>query len=87
MILTVPVALLCLTMVAGECPQQTDNIYAPVDYQLNVNTNGLSQAEATFLMKSYLGHVRHKISQENLAISCKQISELEAHRDSGYYWI
>ena len=87
MTLAVTVALLCFTMVAGECPQQTDNIYAPVVYQLNVNTDGLSQAEAMSLMKSYLENVRHKISQENLAVSCKQISELEAHRDSGYYWI
>ena len=37
--------------------------------------------------KSYLENVRHKIFQENLAVSCKQISELEPQRDSGYYWI
>ena len=87
MILTVTVALFCLTMVAGECSQQRDNNYSPVVYQLNVNTDGLSQAEAMSFTKRYLENVRHKIYQKSLAVSCKQISELEAHRYSGYYWI
>ena len=82
------VTVLCSTIVSGDCPAQGNQGHLPAGIRYQpINIDKVTDPTTRTAVQNYLDNVHIEVSQDYLAISCKEIAELKPHYDSGYYWI